>query len=213
MGVYTDIETEKLLAKYIPVAKHALTKKIEDGLKFSKKRGYPVVLKIISKQAIHKSDIGGVVFAYNEQEFISKYNKLLKIAKGKKLKLDGILIQEYVKGEYVIIGLKKDETFGHVIMVGIGGVLTELIKDISFRVCPISEKDASEMIDELKLKAMLFGFRGKKKVNIDLLKKVIVKVSKIPLKHKDIEEMDINPFVINEKNGVVVDARMRTGKA
>jgi acetyltransferase len=69
------------------------------------------------------------------------------------------------------------------------------------------------MIDELKLKAMLFGFRGKKKVNIDLLKKVIVKVSKIPLKHKDIEEMDINPFVINEKNGVVVDARMRTGKA
>lgn len=206
--VYSELETEELLAKYLPVAKHIVTKKVEDAQKYSKKIKFPLVLKIISKDALHKSDIGGVIIVYEEKDFVKSYNKLLGISKKKKLRLQGILVQEFVNGESVIIGLKKDTTFGHAIMVGIGGILAELLKDVSFRVCPVNEKDAEEMINELRMKSVLFGYRGQKKVNIEFLKKIIVKVSKIPLKHKDIEELDINPFVINSENGKVVDARM-----
>ena len=207
-GVYTEERAEDFLRKYVPVAQHVLVDSLEDAEKAAKKLGFPLVLKIISPQALHKSDVKGVRFAKNTEELIAEYGALIALAREKKFFLEGILIQEFIEGSYVLIGLKKDAVFGHVLVFGIGGIYTELLKDVSFRVCPITEKDAEEMMNELKMKELLLGYRGSAPVNLKLLKKTMVTVSRIPLEHKDIEEMDINPFVINDKNGFVVDARI-----
>jgi biotin carboxylase len=208
-GVYTEIETEKILKKYIPVAKHILTKTFRQAQEAARKIKYPLVLKIISKQALHKSEIKGVRLVKNKIDLEQEYRSLISIIKKKKIQLDGIMVQDYIKGEYVILGLKKDPTFGHVLALGMGGIYTELLKDVSFRACPITKKDATQMINELQMKQLLFGFRGSKKVNIELLKKTMVSLSKLPKKYPEVEEMDINPFVINSKKGYTVDARMR----
>ena len=117
------------------------------------------------------------------------------------------MVQKFVEGENLIIGIKKDEVFNHVILFGVGGIFTEIIDDISIRKCPINKHDAKEMIDELRARKIFYGFRGKK-LNVELLKRILIKVSEIPNKHKDIEELDINPFILNEKDGKVVDARI-----
>ena len=207
-GVYTEVETEKFLKKFVPIAKHKLCSSDKQVFECARGVGFPLVLKIISKEASHKTDIGGVRFVNKRGDLENELAGLMKIVKTHKMKIDGILVQEFIEGEFVLIGLKKDNVFGHAVVLGIGGIYTEYLKDVSFRVCPVSKKDVQEMIDELRMKDLLLGVRGKKGVNLDLLKDIVVKVSKIPLKHKEIKEMDINPFVINHKNGKVVDARM-----
>ncbi len=207
-SVYTEELTEKFLKKYVPVAKHVLVQSLDEAESAAKKLGFPLVLKIISPQALHKSEIRGVRFVKDFEELMHEYEDLNSIADEKKISLKGILVQEYIEGSFVLIGLKKDPVFGHVLAFGIGGIYTELLKDVSFRVCPITEKDAEAMIQELKMKDLLLGYRGSEAVNMKLLKKTMVAVSRIPLKHKDIEELDINPFVINSKKGFVVDGRM-----
>ena len=121
--------------------------------------------------------------------------------------LEGILVQEKIQGRECIIGIKKDPAFNHVILFGLGGTLTEIFEDISIRKCPISLKDAEEMIDELKSSKLFEEYRGEK-VNTSLLQKTLVKISQIPQKYKNIQELDINPFIINEKVGKVADARI-----
>jgi len=207
MKKLTEPKAEKLLSRYLPIADSILTKKEQEAKAFAKKTKYPVMLKLISPDALHKTEINGIRKADNEEELTKEFSDLLSAAKKKKLKLEGILVQEHIKGVETIIGLKNDPTFGHVILFGIGGVFVELLKDVSFRVCPITQKDAEKMINELKAKKLLQGFRGEKPANMKLLKKTLVQASKIPEKHKDIEELDINPFIINDKKGKVADAR------
>ena len=204
--IYNDYKAEKFLSKFIPIAKNQLVKKAED-IKIKP----PMVLKIISDQALHKSDIGGVRIIKREEDLQEEFNDLLKIAKRRLLKLDGILVQEFYEGEQLIIGIKKDPVFNHIILFGVGGIFTEVFNDTSIRKCPITKEDAQEMIDELRARKIFYGFRGKK-LNIEFLKKILVKVSEIPLKHKKIEELDINPFILNDKSGKVVDARIVFGK-
>ena len=201
--VYTEYESEKLLRKYLPVAKNQLVQDISE-IKLKK---YPLALKIMSRQALHKSDIKGVRIVHNKEQLEKNFKDLIKISKKKKLELQGILVQEFKDGHQLLIGIKKDPVFNHVLVFGLGGIFVEVLKDISIRACPISEEDADSMINELKSKEILYGARGKK-ANIKLLKKVLMKVSKIPLKHKKILELDINPFILTEKKGFVVDARM-----
>jgi len=201
--VYTEFRAEKLLKKFVPVAKNQLVKDVKE-IKFKK---FPLVLKIISSGALHKSDIGGVRIVNNKEELEKGFKKLIKIAKKKKLKLEGILIQEFIKGYQVIAGIKKDPVFGHVLLFGAGGIYTEVLKDISIRACPISSKDADSMIQELKTRDILYGIRGEK-ANIVKLKKILVKISKIPSKYKHIQELDINPLIVNKSDVKVVDARI-----
>jgi len=199
--IYTADLAEKLL-KGLPIAKAKLAKKAEDALKFSNK--FPIVLKIVSEKALHKTEINGISIVKGKEELAEEYARLQKL--NAKFKGKGILVQEFVKGKEIIIGVKDDETFGKVIMLGIGGVFVELLKDVVFRICPITEEDAQEMIEELKGKKILFGFRGEKGVNLKILKKVLVRVSELALKQK-IKELDINPFILNEREGKVVDFR------
>lgn len=202
--IFTEKKAEDFLKKYIPVANSYLCKTKEQALKYSKKLGPKIVMKIISKDALHKSDIGGVKISENIEK---DFDSLMKIVNKRKLKLDGILLQEYIEGTEVILGIKKDPTFGHVIMFGLGGVLIELVKDVTFRICPIDNKEAEKMISDLKTKKLLFGYRGNN-INKKILIDTLIKVSKIPIKNKKIEELDINPFIINEKIGKVSDARI-----
>ena len=206
--MYTEDTAEDFLRSYVPVAKHVLTHSFDEAVSAMKKLGFPAVLKIIAPDALHKSDIKGVRIVKNWDELREEYASLLGIAQKRTLHTKGILVQEFIEGSYVLIGLKKDPVFGHALVFGIGGIYTELLKDVSLRVCPITLQDAEEMIQELQMKQLLLGFRGEKPVNLSLLKKTLVAVSRIPLKHKDIQEMDINPFVINHTKGFVVDARM-----
>ena len=161
---------------------------------------YPVVLKVFSKEIVHKSDVGGVIVGIkNKKEAIDAYKKLKKISRK-------ILIQEMASGKEIIIGMKRDSQFGPVIMFGLGGTFVEIIKDISFRVCPVAKKDAIEMIKEIKSYKILEGFRGDDSVDIKGLADLIVKISKLSLK-EDIKEIDLNPVIADEKKVVVVDGR------
>lgn len=202
MKVYTDYEAEKFLSKYLPVARNQLVQRVEEI-----KIKLPFVLKIISKDALHKSEIRGVRIIHHPEEVESNFSALLSIAKEKKLQLDGILVQEYSKGMETIIGIKRDEVFGHVLMFGLGGIFTEVLEDIAIRKCPITYQDAGEMIDELKARKIFYGFRGQR-VHLGFLKRMLVRASLIPLKLKELQELDINPFILGEHGGKVVDARM-----
>ena len=161
-----------------------------------------MVLKIISDQALHKSKINGVRIVNNDHELTKNYDELLKIAKKNRLKLDGILVQTFISGKEIIIGGKKDNSFGPVILFGGGGIFTETLKDFSLRICPLNEKDIKEMIQETKVYNTLNENEIKQAVNS------LLKVNEIMLKHSEIIELDINPLIVSEKSSVVVDARM-----
>jgi acetyl-CoA synthetase (ADP-forming) len=205
MKSLNEYEAENFLEKNkFKIAKRFLAKNPEQAMNYSKKLGFPVALKIIGKNILHKSDIGGVFLdLQNESQVKESFQKLKKIKNFK-----ACLVQKYIPGEYVLIGLKKDPSFGHVLVVGLGGIYTEIIKDVSFRVCPINKKDALEMLKELKSYKLLTGIRGQKQVNINKIVNIITKVSSLSKKYPKIKELDINPLVVNEKDAVIVDARI-----
>ena len=118
------------------------------------------------------------------------------------------MLQEFVQGTEVIIGIKRDAAFGHAIMVGIGGTVVELLKDVSFRICPITVQDAGEMLGELKMQRLLTGFRGSPPANMNALVRVMVKASRLPLRHRTIEEMDINPLIAGPQGAKAADVRI-----
>ena len=203
--VFTEYKAEQFLSKYLPVAKNQLVQSLNE-IDFNKFK-FPLVLKLISPNALHKSDVGGVKFVHNKEELNKGFNNLIQLAKDKNFKLDGILIQEYREGHFIIVGGKKDPTFGQVMLVGAGGIFTEVMEDISIRACPITLNDAEEMINELKYSKVLKGYRGKE-VNIKKLKHFLVKFSEVMNKNKDIIELDINPLIINEEIAEIIDARI-----
>jgi acyl-CoA synthetase (NDP forming) len=137
------------------------------------------------------------------KELEKAFNELKKIKN-----FEGVMVQEYIDGKFIITGLKKDATFGHVIAFGLGGIFTEIIKDIAFRVCPITKKDAIEMIKEIKAYKILEGARGEKPINFYSLLRVLLALSELSKRYKNIEELDINPLIVNEKNAKIVDARI-----
>lgn len=206
--VYTELESESFLKKTLPTAKSVLVRKIDEAVKEVKKIGYPCILKLISPDVVHKTEFNAIRLVHGEEDLRKEFDNLLFVAKKRKLKLSGILVQEFVKGAETIIGLKRDPTFGHVVLFGLGGIFVEITKDVAFRVCPVDANEAERMIEELKAKRVLFGFRNEKPVNMNVLKKTIVAVSQLPLKNPRISELDINPFMINDVFGKVVDARI-----
>lgn len=175
----------------------------EEALEFAKNK-YPVVLKIVSKKVLHKSDIEGVKLEINnKEELIKAFNQLSKIKE-----FEGALIQRYVKGHQLILGLKKDSVFGHAIIFGFGGIFTEIIKENSIRICPISKIDAEKMIKELKGHEILEGARNQPKIDMNQLKGLILKLSELSSKHPNIKELDINPLIANQSQIKIVDARI-----
>ncbi len=206
MKVLLGKDAERIL-KGLPVAKSFIVKTERE---LDKIKSYPVVMKIISPQAVHKTEIKGVQTASSKQEAQDIFNNFMKTIKSKRIKLTGILIQEHVEGKEFIIGIKRDPTFGHVIMFGAGGIFVESLKDVTFRVCPIDENDAQSMISDLKSQWLISGTRGQHPINTRLLKQILVKVSKLPEKYRRMEELDINPLIASNKEAKIVDSRILT---
>ena len=202
----------KLLEKYnLPFCKGVLVKNSKEAVKAAGKVGFPVVLKVISRGVVHKTDAGGVITCVNDSECVENgFDKIMKNVKKKfsRAKIDGILVQKQCEGEEIIIGMKRDEQFGPVIMFGLGGVFVEVLKDVSFRICPVDKKMANEMIAEIKGFPILKGVRGKKGVNVGAIADVIAKISKMVMDKKDIAELDLNPVIVDEKKAYVADVRM-----
>jgi len=199
----------KLLEKYgFKLIPYGLATNLESAARIAKKISYPVAMKIISPQATHKTDIGGVRIAIKNEEMLKlTYKDLEDVAKANKLQLDGILIQKMArKGLELIIGAKRDEQFGHLIILGLGGIYVEIFRDISARLCPITEQDVDEMIDELKSHPLIEGVRGNKAINIKALKRLMLSVCKFVSK-ENIKEMDLNPIIFDEKGGDIIDVR------
>ncbi len=191
---------ESLSRINIPVARHHTVSSVKDVERYAKKFGFPVVLKLVSPEVIHKTEAGGVT-AVRQLDF-------LRETASKFLERGKVLVQEHCSGVEMFLGIKNDPSFGHVLLAGIGGIYVEVYKDVAFRVCPINAREAEQMLDELKGKALLSGVRGQKPVNKRALIDAMVKLSRLPEKLPNIEELDINPFFINEKEGKAVDARL-----
>ncbi len=205
----TIIEDYKSLEKYgFKLIPYGLAQNLEEAKKLANKMGYPIAMKIISSQASHKTEIGGVRINIKNEEMLKlTYKDLEEVAKAHKLQLDGILIQRMArKGIELIVGAKRDEQFGHLIILGLGGIYVEIFKDISARLCPITENDVDEMIDELKSHPVITGARGKKAINIHELKRIMLNVCKFVSK-EDVKEMDLNPIVFDERGGDIIDVR------
>ena len=208
----TEKESRQVLEYYdIPVVKGEIAKSIESAKKFIEKVGYPVVLKVVSRQVIHKTDVGGVKLnVRNEKELIEGYHGIVKnIEKNvPNATIDGIFVQEMVSGTEVIIGGKKDLTFGQTIAFGLGGIFVEIFKDVSFRVAPITKEDALKMIKEIKSYKILEGYRGSEPANIDALVDMLLKTSKLLEENLEIKELDINPVFVMTDRAVAADARI-----
>ncbi len=207
MEVYAEKRAEDFLRSKLPIAKSKLTKTLKQAFEYSKKLKYPIVLKLSSDKLLHKSDIGAVKIVNNIKGLETEYDNLLNLAKSRKIRINGIMVQESQKGHETIIGAKRDPTFGPVIIFGAGGIYTELIKDTSIRICPVTKEEALKMIDETNFSKILHGYRGEKS-NIDSLANIIVKVSNIMMKNKKIQELDLNPVFVNPLRAVVADARI-----
>jgi acetyl-CoA synthetase (ADP-forming) len=195
-------DTKNLLLKYnIPFVETNLARNENEAVLLAEKNGYPVALKIFGSQIFHRVDVGGIKTGIRNQGEVKEAFSFLSKING----IDGVLVQEMANGQEIFIGMKRDPQFGPVLMFGLGGIFVEVLKDISFRVCPITEKEALAMIKEIKGYPILSGIRGKKGVNIENLVKILVRLSSLSLKEENIQEIDLNPIIVNEKEAKAVD--------
>jgi len=209
----TEIESKELLKEAgIPVVESRLTRTKAEAVSLSKKIGFPVVLKIVSSDVIHKSDSGGVKLGLANAAQVGKaYSAIISAIKKHhpKAKIAGISVQKMARpGVEVIIGMTKDAQFGPVLMFGLGGILVEVLKDVSFRIVPLTQRDASEMIKEIKGYPLLEGYRGQEAADIPFLEDLMLKVSDFVDKNPEIQELDLNPIFAYKNKAVAVDARV-----
>ena len=208
--VVTEDDAKSLLKKYgLRVPHWAMAATADEAARHAKKIGFPLAMKAVSPQILHKTDVGGVkVGVSSAQEarkvFEDMHGRLSK--KG----LRGILLEKMApKGVELIVGVQNDPQFGPVIMVGMGGVLTEVLKDVSFRMLPITPSDARSMLQELKGYAMLRGFRGSEPVDVPGLCRALVRMGRMAMEHADyIESADFNPVIAYPKSHCIVDAKI-----
>ncbi len=195
---------ENLLSKYnLKRPETFLVASKEDAQVKAKEIGFPVVAKISSDKHLHRTELGGVfVDIENKKELEEAFEKLMEIEG-----TEGIIIQKQVEGVEFIVGSKMDDVFGPTIMFGTGGVLVEVFEDVSFRVAPITERDAFEMINEVKGRKLLEGFRGGPKIPKKKLVDLLVKTSKLVYKER-VKELDFNPVIGNENGLYICDVKI-----
>jgi len=196
----------------INVTKFNVAKTAEEAVKFAEKIKYPVVLKIVSQDVIHKSDAGGVIINLKTKEDVqAAYARILENVRKYKAdaRITGVLVQEMAaQATEVIIGSIKDPQFGQTLMFGLGGIFVELLKDVTFRVAPITEQEAAEMIVAVKAYPLLNGYRNTPAADVKALVNLLMCVSKLVMDHPEIKELDLNPVMAYEKGATTVDARI-----
>ena len=196
----------------IPVTELKIAKTAEEAAKYSKEMACTTVLKIISPDVLHKFDVGGVILNVNGPEEARKaFNKIVENVKRHKpdAQIDGILVQEMAPcSTEVIVGAIKDPQFGPTLMFGLGGTFVEVMKDVAFRIAPINEADARQMISEIKASTILRGYRGQAPRDIETIVNILLNTSRLVMEHPNIKELDLNPVMVYEKGAKTVDARI-----
>lgn len=192
----------------ITIPKFAFAADEEEAVDGAKQIGYPVAVKVVSPEIIHKSDCGGVKLNIKDDDEVrAAFRHMKGIAKG--CDFCGVVIYPMLKmGKEVILGLTIDPTFGPLVAFGMGGVYTEVLKDVTFRIAPISKAEARKMIQEIKMYPLLCGVRGEAASDMEALAEMISKFSLLPLHYPNIQEADLNPVFLYEKGACVADVRI-----
>lgn len=203
--IFAEKEAEAFLEhEGFPVTERYYATTEKEALHAVHRLGYPVCLKVSSKHILHKSDIGGVrVDLRNDEEVLAAFRHLIKIPK-----CEEVMVQPYNTGQLLLVGIQRDPTFGHTLAVGSGGIYTEILKDVSFRICPVSHHDVKTMIEELKIYPMLQGVRGEKGVNMEKLHHFLLQLSHLALCYPSLRELDMNPVILHGDKVHIADARI-----
>ena len=211
--VLTEDEAKALLKNYeIPVTKNVIATSAEDAAEKAAEIGFPVVMKIASPDITHKTDTGGVVLNItSKQKAASTYKEIIDSAKKAvpKAKITGVLIEEMVSKKYeIIIGSKKDPIFGPIIVFGMGGVAVEVFKDLNVGLPPLNMALAMRLIEDTKIYRLLKGYRGMEGTDIKAIQFLLYRFAYLVMDFPEIKEIDINPFVVDEQGGIVIDAKV-----
>jgi len=205
-----------LAACGLPYNRSGTAKDEDEAAKVAAEVGFPVVIKLISPDVVHKSDAGGVVLDVIDAEGVKE--ACAKIRKrvadyDAKARITGFTVEEQIKGTEVIVGMSRDPSFGPLLMVGMGGIFVEVYKDVSFRLLPLTRRDALDVIDEIRAQALFNGARNQPVLNRDELAEVLLRVSALVEAYPEIRELDVNPLVITRRGLVAIDARVVIGDA
>jgi acyl-CoA synthetase (NDP forming) len=211
--VLLETEAKTVCMEYaIPVTKFKLAQSKKEAIEFAKQLGYPVVLKIVSPDIIHKSDAGGVMINLRSiDEVQDAYRKIIENARkyNSEAKIAGVLVQEMApQSTEVIVGAIKDPQFGQTLMFGLGGIFVELLKDVAFRIAPIKREDAEEMVKGVKAYPLLNGYRNMPPADTNAILNVLLNTSRLIMDFPEIKELDLNPIMAYEKGVKTVDARI-----
>lgn len=221
----TEPEAYRVIADYgIPTPPFGLANSPEEAVRISASIGYPVVMKIISPDILHKSDVGGVKLGIaNEKDVQKAYEDIISNIRQRRsdAKIDGILIAKVAEkpanydgeagcsdGLEVIIGAVRDPEFGYAVMFGLGGIFVEIARDVVFRVTPVNREDALEMMSEIKAGHMLEGVRGRATRDKEALANIIVSVSRLVQENPNITSVDLNPVLSFDRGACVADAKI-----
>ena len=206
--ILSEYESKQVLASYhIPVTREIVVDNVEDLMKAARDIGYPLVLKACSPEIAHKTEKGLIrVDIRNNQEAAEAFEQItlsMGSAQGT------VLVQEMVKGaRELVAGLTRDPQFGPCVMFGLGGIFTEVLNDVVFRIAPLSKRDALEMMQEIKSHKILGAVRGMEAADLDMLSEMLINVGRIGLEQEKIKEIDINPVILRGSKPVAVDALM-----
>jgi acyl-CoA synthetase (NDP forming) len=198
-----------------PAVPFALAKTADEAAAFSKDIGFPVVMKICGPQILHKTDVGGVRLNLRDEEDVREaYTQMVETVRsrvGTEVEIWGVLIQKMLEpGKEVILGVTRDPVFGPMLMFGLGGIYTEALRDVAFRLAPVREKVASEMIKSIRSHRLLEGVRGEPPSDLGAIAECLLRLSQLVTDHPSIQELDINPLIVypRGKGAIAADARI-----
>jgi len=212
-NILTEVESKQLLEEAgVPTTHARLATTREAAVEAARDVGFPVVLKIVSPQITHKTDVGGVKLDLKSpEEVAAAFDEIVAAARAAApdATVEGVSVQQMARpGIEVIVGVSTDPQFGPVVMFGLGGVLVEVLKDVSFRIIPIAPRDARQMIREIKGFPLLEGYRGQEPADLNALENLLLRVSDFVEKHPEVSELDLNPVFAYKDAALAVDARI-----
>jgi acyl-CoA synthetase (NDP forming) len=213
-----EVEAKQVLREAgVPVTDTTLATSPEEAVAQAEAAGYPVVLKVVSPDIAHKSDAGGVKLNLKSADEVRQaYDAILASCRAHVpgARITGVAVQHMApQGTEVIVGMTTDPQFGPVMMFGLGGIMVEVLKDVSFRLVPLTERDAAQMIDEIKGRPVLDGVRGQPPADIASLRTAILKVADFVEQHPEVRELDLNPVFAYPDGAIAVDARIVVSEA
>jgi len=201
----SEYDSKRFLSSFgIPVIREALAQNADSAAAEALKIGFPVVLKVSGENLFHKTEVGGVVLDLRSQEEVREESRRLLKIQG----CEALLVQEMLRGDRELVcGLTRDAQFGPCVMFGLGGILTEVIEDVVFRIAPLTPRDAQEMAKEIRTRKIIEPFRGEPAVDMDAVAHILVTLGDIGIRYEDVQEIDINPLKIRpDGKPVSVDA-------